>query len=147
CAGEADVLRARGRGGEDHGRRGVEVFTAMVFTDAEYVEPDPVGELNALEQLLKRAGGIRRGGDASALQVELRGEAVDADLHILKIRSRAPGRRGRERFDSFVIRPVPMGRAQPWGGGLTGGILETDTEVEKPRQRRELVCARERWMN
>ena len=61
-AGEADVLGARGRGGEDDGGSGVEVLDAMMLTDAEDVEAELIGESDLFEQIAEAIGG--RDGDA-----------------------------------------------------------------------------------
>ena len=78
-AGQADLPRPRGGGGQDHSGRRVEEFLAMMFADAEHIEPDTVGDLHFVEQTLHPFGGRndfprRRIGDD-------RREAVDADFH------------------------------------------------------------------
>ena len=59
--------------------RGVEVLLAVVLADAEGVEPDLVGALDLLEQVLHALGRARRqSGDGVG---DRRDEAVDADSH------------------------------------------------------------------
>ena len=69
-AREADVRGARGDGGERDGGGGDGEVAAVVLPDAEDVEPELVGQLGLLEQVLEAllrgdAGGeVREGGDA-----------------------------------------------------------------------------------
>ena len=69
-AREADRRGARGDGRERHGGGGDGEVAAVVLADAEDVEPELVGQLGLLEQVLEAllrgdAGGeVREGGDA-----------------------------------------------------------------------------------
>ena len=78
-AGQADAARARGRGAEDHGGRGDDEVGAVVLADAEDVEPDLVGQLDLLQQVLQPLLG---GDDVAGARVRraLR-EGVDAEFH------------------------------------------------------------------
>jgi hypothetical protein len=50
-ARQADLRSAGRRGGQDDDRRGIEELGAVVLADAEYVEPDAVGNLDLVEEL------------------------------------------------------------------------------------------------
>ena len=76
---QADPLRAGGRGGQDHRRRGVVVLGPVVLADAEGVEAGPIGGLDLLEQV----GHPLRGPDLPPRGRigHRRDEAVDAQVH------------------------------------------------------------------
>ena len=77
-AGQMDTLGPCCRGGQDDGRGGVEELAAVVLADAEDIQADLVGALDALEQLAQ--ADCRTGGQAGV--VEGGGETIDPDLHL-----------------------------------------------------------------
>src|SRR5205823_275697 len=77
-AGEANVCGACGRCGQDDWWGRVEELAAMVLADAEHIQADLVGALDALEQFAQSCG--RTGGEAGV--VEGGGETIDSDLHL-----------------------------------------------------------------
>ena len=87
---EPDPFRARGRGRKHDRRRRNDEVRAVVLTDAEDVEPEPVRELDLLHQVAHPPGGVDL--LARCRVVAAFDERVDADLH------RAPsiGARGLE---------------------------------------------------
>ncbi len=79
-ARESDPARAGRRGGENDGRRRVEILLAMVLADAEHVQPDVIGLLDLFDEVAKTICWA----DRETRFVVRRGEAVDADLHAFR---------------------------------------------------------------
>jgi hypothetical protein len=72
-AGEADALGLYCRRGEHDGGRGDEEVGAVVLADAKYVEPELVGKLDLLHQLLHPLAGADAAGQI--------GECREPELH------------------------------------------------------------------
>jgi hypothetical protein len=80
-AGKPDTPGAgRGRG-EDHGGRGIEELTAMVFADAKHIEAHFVSESDRFEQLAEMSRWVD--GLAGGAVNRGRHETVYADFHII----------------------------------------------------------------
>jgi hypothetical protein len=80
-AGQTNALRACRGGAENHRRGGIEQLAAMVFADAEGVQPDLVGVFDLLNQLPQTLRRIH----STAVLVECGGETVDPDLHRVRL--------------------------------------------------------------
>ena len=88
-ARQADRPRALRRGGEHNGGRGYGEVGAVVLADAEYVEPDLVGQLDLFEQI---AESLRRG---DGLVRQLR-EGIDTKFDCSTVTARSSASMQRE---------------------------------------------------
>jgi hypothetical protein len=82
---QPDARGANRSGAKDYGRRRIEELPAMVFSNAERIEPDRVRVLDLLDQVPHP----RRRIDGAAVLIERSGEAVNPDLHPSSLRKRS----------------------------------------------------------